>query len=194
MSKLVPSVFFVIGAALPVASITDGVASVLVTFFGLMATAILAALSLLVGNVLSSAWTVSKLIALKAELDLLISKMTRTLGVLIAGSICVIVHRIGVPPINFSHLPDWIYAEWISGWATDIPTRLIQGLIVLSLGVCADQITLVSKAFSKVLTARYELALADSRRRTEQAAPTNASLELGFRTPKDFGARIPRAD
>ncbi|MBN9674662.1 hypothetical protein [Salipiger bermudensis] len=194
MIWLISSVFFALGAMLPVASFTDGVASVLVTFFGLMATAILAALSLLVGNVLSSAWTVSKLRELKSELDSLITKMTRTLAVLVIGALCVIVYQLGLPKIDFNIFPAWLPVASLPSWSAELPQRLVQGLVSLCLGLCADHIVVVSRAFKKVLDARYELALADSVRRTERAAPKSEDIATGFATPKDFGARIPRGN
>ncbi|MGS4945182.1 hypothetical protein ACVDG3_06860 [Meridianimarinicoccus sp. RP-17] len=179
---------------LPLTAISDGVASLIVTFFGLLATAILAALSLLVGNVLSSAWTVSKLISLKAELDRLVARMTKTLFILVLGSVIVIVHRSEVLAFDASILPLWLPSTWPLTWVAEGPQRVVQGLVVLSLGLCIDHVPHVSRAIKRVLSARYELALADSRRRTIANAPTPEVLKASFPTPKEFGAKVPLGD
>lgn len=190
---LMASVFFGLGVTLPVAALDEAVSGLLVTFFGLMATAILAAMPLLIGNVLSSAWTVSKLISLKTELDALINKMTQVLLTVMVGSVLVIVHRIGLPSIDETVLEAVLPAGWETSWAINLPQKLVQGLVAVCVGFCFDHITVIVHAFKKVLKARYELALADSRRRTRTQAPTEMETREQFSTPEGFGARVPKS-
>ena len=192
MSYVLAAVFFAVGFALPTTLVTDAVASLLMTFFGLMSAAVLAALSLLVGNVMSSALTVAKLIALKAELDALVSRLAAMLAVLVIGSFLVVILNIGLPGLPYDLIARLPEVEWLRDIASGAPQKSLQGGVMVCLGYAADRVTSVSQAFRKVLQAQFELALADSRKRVEKSAPDRETIRATFPTSDTFGERVPR--
>ena len=60
MIRFVAIIVFIIGTLIPAGTLENGLDSLIVTFFGLLAAGIIPAISLLVANTLSSALSVKK--------------------------------------------------------------------------------------------------------------------------------------
>jgi len=182
---------FTVGLLIPARSIDDGLAALLVTFFGLVAAGTIPAMSLLSGSVMSPTRSVARLITLKASLDTLLRQLSGMLYASILGAVAVIVLVFGVPSLPIGWLPVPDYLSWLMVFAADFPERALQALVLLALFVAGDRIRVIKLTFKMALKARFELALEEARRRTDENAPSAEDVSEAFSTPPGFGAKVP---
>lgn len=183
----------------------SGIASLVITFFGLLATAILPALSLLVANTLAPGLSVAQTQNLHQKLERLINRLVEILGMLLVGALGVIIHQIGLPELTtlnahvwYSELFMWLPAlfeplkDCISLLVQELPARAVQALIFVCVCLCLDRTRIVPSAFRQVLKASYELAVTDSQKRLLVAAPSAEQIRTDFQTSPNFGTSVKR--
>ena len=204
MTRIWAFALFLVGLSFDGDTLSDAVAGLVVTFFGLLAAAILTALSLLVANTISPGLSVSKTQELNNKLVSLVGKLVTVLGLLLMGATAAIIHRIGLPDLgkptswvwyfNMMNLhPNIAFAfEWVSECVNELPSRSAQSLVFVAFVLCLDRMRIVPTAFRRVLNASYNLAITDSQRRLKLAAPTDDDLRSAFPTPPNHGERKKR--
>lgn len=178
-------VVFVGGWFIPPGTLDGNLGTLVVTFFGLVSAGILPAISLLVGNTLSSSLSVRKLDELKAGLDSLMRKLLETLGFLVIGAVLIMVQEVGLP-----NLPKQVFEVDVPGWLQEAPIRVVQAGVLACFFVGMDRIRLVASAFRRVLTERYELARADSVERIRKNAGSIGEVRNLFPKTSNFGNTV----
>lgn len=178
-------VVFVGGLFIPPGTLDGALGTLVVTFFGLVSAGILPAISLLVGNTLSSSLSVRKLDELKAGVDSLIRKLLETLGFLVTGAVLVMVQEVGLP-----NLPEQMLEVDVPGWLQEAPIRVVQAGVLACFFVGIDRIRLVASAFRRVLTERYDLARADSFERIRKNAGSISEVRALFPKTPNFGSAV----
>ena len=185
MIWIVGAVPFLVGLVLPTSTLSSGLDSLLVTFFGLLSASILPAISLLVGNVASPTYSLAKLEELEVQTKSLVKKLFSTLGVVIAGGALVMVAAAGLPSIPIP--------AWLPKWCTHLqeaPERLTQGVVFACFAISIDRLRVVSMAFQTVLKARFDLAKMETITRLKKAFPGSEEVRATFPTSEKFGSRV----
>lgn len=172
---------------LPTDLLSEESAVLIVTFFGLVAAGLLPAMSLVVGDTLTGARSVAKLLTLKQDIDDLLRQMLRLLAILMVGAIVTVLKLLEWPAF-----PDVIRGMQVPDWADEVPARVVQAAIFVCVLLSLNRTRVIAVAFKTVLNARFEMALADSRQRLEEKTPSSDDVASTFKTPEGFGAKVAR--
>lgn len=183
--NLLPLVCMIVGVLLPPGMLTDGMRSLLVMFFGLMATGILPAMSLLLGAPFPSRYTVARVQEMDDKLGKLLDKLMSTLKLLIAGGALVLVSQFGIGQVEFL-----TGIELLDAVIADAPDRLLQAAVFTCLIIALDRLRVVGFAFQVVRQVRRDMALDDALKRLDTSAMSEDDVRKAFPTTPGHGAKV----
>lgn len=203
MTRWLASFLLLVGVQFGTGLLDGAGASIVVTFFGLLAAAILPALSLLAANTIAPGFSVAKVKALKSKLDALISQLVDVLWMLLIAGLAVIFLQFDLPTIGQKSGWSWIskleamvparfvwLPDYVATILNELPERALQAIAFTCFMLCLDRMRVVPAAFRQVLNASFELAITDSKKRLEMAAPRREEVETAFPTSSSFGERV----
>jgi len=174
--RLLGFLAFVIGAALPLGILDDGLRMLLITLFGLLSAGFIPAMSLLVSANYPSSYSVARIKAIDDELGLLLERMKATLGLNLAGAVLVLVSQAGLPSPTLSVTLPHLGVVDLQSW----PERVLAGGVMACFAISLDRLRLYVAAFRKVRALRLDLALEEARDRLRLQAPAGSDVSAMF--------------
>lgn len=173
------------------AAVGVGGASMVITFFGLLAAGIVPAMSLLVGVQTSPTKSVVRLNNLKASLTDTLWRLGGVLATVILGSFAIIFSQMpfpspAVPAEVLDALPSHIH-----GLLNSPLQRLFLAVACVCLFLSLDRLRIVFSTFKAVLNARFEIAVEEAGRTLTEKAESSVSIEAVFPQSPKFGRRVP---
>ncbi len=180
MIWLVFGIAFLLALGLPADALDGTVASMIITFFGLLAAGFVPAITLLASTSFSGKHTVKRLRELKRDTDILSDRIMSTLTFILVGGIFSIISAIH-EEYNIEYNIFGIDMN-----IHDIFDRILQAVVVACFVVAIDRMRLMKSAFQRVLEERYKAAEEEAKSRIDDNA-SSLEVKSAFKRPASFG-------